>query len=114
MAEIQFARGIKESKVPLIRVTRSRDGSNGTATFYFESPDAFNAENYEDITGMYMIDEEGEIVTREVKGKFVNGVAKGIEAFLPIKSLEAWERFMRFMERYGKENGLEFSKSDES
>lgn len=114
MAEIQFARGIKESKVPLIRVTRAPDGSNGTATFYFESPDAFNAESSEEITGMYMIDEEGEIVTREVKGKFVNGVAKGLEAFLPIKSVTEWDRFMRFMERYGKENGMEFSKSPES
>lgn len=113
MAEIQFSRGIKEDIVPEIRLTRAPDGSNGTATFYFESPNAFNKDTaLDEITGMYMIDEEGEIVTREVKGKFRNGVASAIEAVLIMKSADEWDRFMRFMERYGKENGLEFTKSN--
>jgi photosystem II protein len=111
MAEIQFSRGIKEEVVPDVRLTRSRDGSNGTATFYFEYPKALDGTNTEDITGMYMIDEEGEIVTREVKGKFVNGQPTALEAILLMKSPGEWERFMRFMERYAEENGLGFSQS---
>ena len=110
MAQIQFARGIKEEVVPDVRMTRSKDGTNGTATFYFDRPQALLTEGVE-ITGMYMIDEEGEIVTREVNGKFVNGEPAGIEAKLNIKSVEAWDRFMRFMNRYAEENGLGFSKS---
>jgi photosystem II protein len=112
MAEIQFSRGINEEAVPDVRLTRSRDGSNGTATFYFENPKALEGNRTEEITGMYMIDEEGEIVTREVKGKFVNGQPTALEAILLMKSKGEWERFMRFMERYAEEHGLGFSKSE--
>jgi photosystem II 13kDa protein len=111
MAEIQFTRGMTEESVPNIKLTRSRDGSSGTATFYFDSPAILSGDNREDITGMYMIDEEGEIITREVKGKFVNGKPTALEAIHIMKTLEEWDRFMRFMERYAKQQGLEFSKS---
>jgi photosystem II protein len=111
MAEIQFSRGINEDVIPDVRLTRSRDGNQGTATFYFENPKALDSSSTEDITGMYMIDEEGEIVTREVKGKFVNGQPTALEAIVLMKSQEEWDRFMRFMERYAEEHGLGFSKS---
>lgn len=111
MAEIQFSRGVKEEVVPDVRLTRSKDGTNGTATFYFQNPTALSKSSTEDITGMYMIDEEGELVTREVKAKFVNGQPEALEALYAIKSASEWDRFMRFMERYAEENGLGFSKS---
>ncbi|NJN85031.1 MAG: photosystem II reaction center protein Psb28 [Leptolyngbyaceae cyanobacterium SL_7_1] len=110
MAEIQFSKGITEEVVPDVRLTRSRDGSNGTATFYFEKPTALS-ENGVDITGMYMIDEEGELVTREVNAKFVNGQPEAIEAVYVMKSEGAWDRFIRFMERYAEDHGLGFNKS---
>lgn len=111
MAEIQFTRGVIEESVPNIKLTRARDGSTGTATFYFDSPAILNGENREEITGMYMIDEEGEIVTREVKGKFVNGKPTALEAIHIMRSPDEWDRFMRFMKRYAEKQGLEFSKS---
>ncbi len=111
MAEIQFSKGITEEVIPDVRLTRSRDGSQGTATFYFENPKALDTDSTEEITGMYLIDEEGEIVTREVKGKFVNGQPTAVEAIVLMKSPGEWDRFMRFMERYAEEHGLGFSKS---
>lgn len=111
MARIQFSRGINEEVVPDVRLTRSRTGDSGTATFIFTNPKALEKGSTEEITGMYMIDEEGEIITREVKGKFVNGKPEALEAVLLIKSSQDWDRFMRFMERYAEENGLGFSKS---
>jgi photosystem II 13kDa protein len=111
MAKIQFSRGINEDVVPDVRLTRSRDGSQGTATFYFENPKALDNGSTEDITGMYLVDEEGEIVTREVKGKFVNGQPTALEAIILMKSEGEWNRFMRFMERYAEENDLGFTKS---
>lgn len=111
MAEIQFSRGIKEEVIPDVRLTRSRSGTNGTATFYFQNPQALSNSSTEDITGMYMVDEEGELVTREVKGRFVNGKPEALEAIYVIKSPEEWDRFMRFMERYSQENGLGFSQA---
>lgn len=111
MAEIQFSRGIAEDVIPDVRLTRSRDGSNGQAIFYFQNPKALDNDRTDDITGMYLIDEEGEIVTREVKAKFINGQPDSLEAIYVMKSPEEWDRFMRFMERYAEENGLGFSKS---
>jgi len=110
MAQIQFSKGIDEEVIPDVRLTRSRDGSNGTATFYFQNPKVLSS-NADEITGMYMIDEEGEIVTREVKGKFVNGKPEALEVLHLMKSVEEWERFMRFMERYAQEHELGFNKS---
>ncbi len=111
MAQIQFSRGINEEVIPDVRLTRSRDGSQGRATFYFDNPKALDSTSTEEITGMYMIDEEGEIVTREVKGKFVNGQPTALEAIVLLNSTGEWERFMRFMERYAEENGLGFTKA---
>lgn len=112
MATIQFSIGVDEEKVPDdVRLTRSRDGSTGTATFYFEKPKALDKDSTDEITGMYLIDEEGELSTRDVKAKFVNGEPVGIEAIYIMRSPQEWDRFMRFMERYAEENGLAFSKS---
>lgn len=112
MAEIQFSRGIAEEVIPDVRLTRARDGSNGTATFYFEKPVALSNESTQDITGMYLVDEEGELASREVKAKFINGQPEAIEAVYVIKSAEEWDRFMRFMQRYAEENDLSFNKSE--
>jgi photosystem II protein len=111
MAEIQFARGLTEEAIPTIRLTRSKSGQSGTATFYFDSPKIFADDQTEEVTGMYLIDEEGEIVSREVKGKFVNGRPQAIEAVLIMNSKTEWDRFMRFMERYAAVHGLEFTKA---
>jgi len=105
-AQIQFSRGTNESVVPDVRITRSRDGSNGTATFYFQNPDALGRTSTDDITGMYLVDDEGELSTREVKAKFVNGQPEALEALYIMRSAAEFDRFVRFMERYAEENGL--------
>ncbi|PSO56239.1 MAG: photosystem II reaction center protein Psb28 [Cyanobacteria bacterium QH_8_48_120] len=113
MAHIQFIQGVTEADVPEVKLTRGREGDSGTATFFFENPKVFSVQTPDaaEITGMYLIDEEGEISTQEVKGKFLNGQAQALEAVVTMKSQQEWDRFMRFMERYAQEHGLEFSKS---
>ncbi len=111
MAHIQFSRGVDEDAIPDVRLTRAKDGSTGTATFYFEKPKALSRNTTDEITGMYLIDEEGELMTREVKAKFINGQPEALEALYIMRSPEEWDRFMRFMQRYAEENGLGFSKS---
>tara|TARA_Y100000766_G_scaffold278150_1_gene284541 strand:- start:200 stop:583 length:384 start_codon:yes stop_codon:yes gene_type:complete len=113
-AAIQFFRGVDEPVVPDIRVTRSRDGRTGQATFRFEQPAAIAPETMGDITGMWMVDEEGEMVTREVNGKFVNGKASALEAVYSWKSEQDFERFMRFAQRYAAANGLGYSQNQDS
>ena len=111
MAEIQFSRGITEEVVPDIRVTRSKTGNTGTATFYFQDPKILAKDSTDEVTGMYLIDEEGEIVSKEVKGKFINGEPRAIEAILIMKSAEEWDRFIRFMDRYAEQHGLGLDKA---
>ena len=113
-AKIQFIKGFDEKVLPDVRLTRSRDGSTGTATFRFKNPNILdkNTSKEGEITGMYLIDEEGLLETRDVNARFVNGKPEAIEAIYIMKSPEAWDRFMRFMERYGQSNGLVFTKAN--
>ena len=108
-AAIQFFRGTDEPVVPDIRMTRSRDGRTGQATFVFEQPEALAPETLGNIAGMWMVDEEGEMVTREVNGRFVNGKPFALEATYTWKSEVDFERFMRFAQRYADANGMGYS-----
>lgn len=111
-ATLEFIKGIEESTIPDVKLTRSRDGSSGTATFVFQSPAVFEASSeLGDITGLYMNDDEGTISTVEVQAKFLNGKPSSIEAKLVMRSEFEWDRFMRFMERYAEEKNLGFNKS---
>jgi len=109
-ATIQFIKGVNEVTIPVVNITRSRDGSTGTATFTFENPNIFynilGTQN--EITGMFMSDNEGILTTRDITAKFVQGKPKLIQATYIIKNAESWDRFMRFMERYATENQLTF------
>ena len=104
---MQFVKGTAEGAVPDVKLTRAKDGSSGTAVFFFESPDVFQggAAPGGDITGLYLVDEEGTLSTVDVSAKFLNGKPKGIEARYNMKSVSEWNRFMRFMERYAEDHG---------
>lgn len=112
-AAIQFFRGVDEPVVPDIRLTRSRDGRTGQALFVFEQPDALAPETMGDITGMFLVDDEGTLVTREVKARFVNGKASALEATYTWKNNEDFDRFMRFAQRYAESHDLGFSGSQD-
>ena len=114
IAHIQFIKGIDEKVLPDIRLTRSRDGSTGTATFQFKNPNILDKSTAKEgeITGMYLIDKEGTLETRDVNARFVNGKPETIESIYIMKNPEAWERFIRFMKRYGETNGLVFTKAN--
>lgn len=113
MAVIQFIEGINETIIPTIQLTRSRDGSTGTAKFRFSNPDIIQLSMQEkgDIQGMYLKDKEGSLMTKDVNAKFINGKPQGIECIYIIKSPNEWDRFMRFMEEYANNNNLSFTKA---
>jgi photosystem II protein len=112
---LQFVRGVDEMVVPDVKLTRSRDGSNGVATFTFLKPTIFENDadivSKGEITGLYMIDEEGELQTTDVLASFLDGKPNKIEATYVMKSAFQWDRFMRFMERYADANDLGFNKA---
>ena len=100
-----------EKVVPDVKLTRARDGGSGVATFGFKNPNCFDASTATqgEITGMFLIDEEGTISTTDVNARFTNGKPQSIEATYVMDSPEKWDRFMRFMERYAEDNGLGFN-----
>jgi photosystem II protein len=112
-ASIQFVKGLDEKVVPDIKLTRARGGSSGTATFCFQNLNVFDASTAKEgeVTGMFLVDNEGEMSTNDVHARFINGKPQAIESVLVMKSPEEWDRLMRFMERYGEANGLAFNKA---
>jgi len=113
MATLQFYPGVDESVIPKIKITRSRDGSTGTASFVFEKPIALTGDNIDGITGLFLVDEEGELCTREVNARFVNGQPFALEAMYIMRSSAEWDRFMRFMDRYAEANDMGLTKQGE-
>jgi len=113
-AKIQFIKGLNETVLPDVSLTRSRNGSTGTASFIFTNPNILEKKTLKagEITGMYLIDQEGVLETRDVNVRFMNGKPKIIEVVYIMKNPQAWDRFMRFMKRYGQVNGLVFTKSN--
>ena len=110
---IQFFNGIDEKVVPQIRLTKSKDGEAGQAFFRFNSPDALFSDNFKEIQGMYLIDEEGKITTREINISVSkeNGKYTAIEAVYCWRSQKDFNRFMRFANRYAKQNGLAYEEN---
>ena len=111
-SKIQFYEGIDEPVVPEIRLTRGKDGTTGQAIFLFEKPQAISSITSGEITGMRMIDSEGELLTRDVKVRFVDGEPLFLEAVYIWKKISDFDRFMRFAKSYAKSNGLRYSENN--
>ena len=108
-AAIQFFRGLDENVIPEIRLTRSKDGKTGQAFFIFEKPEALLNDKFKEIQGMFLLDEEGQLTSREVNIRIANGKYSSIEAIFSWKSEIEFDRFMRFAKRYAEDNGLGYS-----
>mmetsp|Transcript_12529 Transcript_12529/g.45691 ORF Transcript_12529/g.45691 Transcript_12529/m.45691 type:complete len:161 (+) Transcript_12529:85-567(+) len=106
---MQFVKGVDEPCVPEVKLSRAKDGSSGTALFIFDKPSIFQSDSEGEVTGLYLIDEEGTMQTSKVSAKFVNGKPDRVEAKMVMRTPFEWDRFMRFMERYAAENGLGFT-----
>ena len=112
---IQFFNGVDEKVIPEIRLTKSKDGEAGQAFFRFNSPDALLSDNFKEIQGMYLLDEEGQITTREIHIAVSrkNGTYTAIEAIYSWRTERDFNRFMRFANRYAKKVGLAYEENHE-
>ena len=102
--------------MPEVSLTRSRDGSTGTATFSFLRPRCLALNDVWDngmITGLWLRDEEGTLTTPDLEVTFAKGKPIALKAVLVLKSRDEWDRFMRFMQRYAQANELDFVGSSE-
>tara|TARA_B100000965_G_scaffold333365_1_gene298222 strand:- start:737 stop:1090 length:354 start_codon:yes stop_codon:yes gene_type:complete len=109
---IQFFNGIDEKVIPQIRLTKRKGGHEGQAFFRFDSPEALSSDNFKEIQGMSLIDEEGKIIIREINIAVsrTNGKYTAIEAIYCWRTESDFNRFMRFANRYAKKYGLAYEK----
>lgn len=108
---IEFIKNKSEFTLPIIKLTKSRNGETGTATFIFIKPNLFSNQNwqFERINGMYLLWKNKEIETKDVQIIFKNGNPYIIKSLLIFKNSREWFHFLNFMTYYSKETGLSFS-----
>lgn len=109
--QIQFIKGVCEQTLPVIKLTKSRNGKTGTATFLFIFPEIFQKSTFENITNMYLVWENKEINTNELSVTFKKGKPFLLKAIFIFKNDQEWFNFLNFMNCYSKETGLFFTES---
>jgi photosystem II protein len=111
---IQFINGLKEKTLPLVKLTKSKNGTTGTATFLFIYPSIFEEafSSFDSINGMVLIWENKKIITNDINIFFKNGKPFLLKAIFIFKNTQEWFRFFQFMKVYSKETGLLFSENN--
>ena len=109
--QIEFFENIIEPIIPLIKLTKSRNGKTGTATFLFIKPTVFKF--FEDqnvsLNEMSLVWGKEKIQTKEINIQFKEGKPFIIQSLFIFKNSNEWYRFLSFMNLYSKERGLLFS-----
>lgn len=114
IAQIQFIQGINELTLPIIKLTKSKNGKTGTATFVFIYPDIFKQITYQTkpINGMYLLSDYKEIMTNDIIILFKEGKPFLIKTIFIFKNSNEWFNFLNFMSCYSKETGLFFAETN--
>ena len=112
---IQFFEGISEE---LDDVSLRRNRSTGVRTVLMTFRVLRSIERFQSYTNRFakallLIDSEGNISVTPSSTRFIFGSPEGddlqrVECAFEIEGDEHWERFMRFMQRYAKANGMEY------
>ena len=97
---IQFVKGKNEKDHPEIRLFRDLYGKKGKAVYKFYNPTTITLENFKSIQEMYLIDEEGELLTRKIDLSVSGNHIKEVMSTYNWYSEKEFERFIRFSIRY--------------
>jgi photosystem II 13kDa protein len=110
---IEILKDISENSLPLIKLTKSKNGKTGTATFIFIKPTLFEILNYKNlpIDGIYLVWENKKITSRDIKIIFKKGQPFLLKAIFIFKNNNEWFNFLQFMNSYSKKTGLSFAEN---
>ena len=108
---IEFTEGYIEKSLPIIKLTRSRNGKTGTATFIFIQPYLFNTLYFQkvELKSLALIWNKEKIITQDINIFFKEGKPFLIKGIFLFKNSIEWFKFLKFMREYSKEIGLAFS-----
>ena len=110
---IEFIKGVKEKSLPIVKLTKSINGLTGTATFLFIKPSFFTDSQYlfSEITGIYLVCENNEIMSKDINILFKDGKPFLVKTIFIFKNDKEWFQFLQFMNLFSKETGLYFSET---
>lgn len=110
---IEFIKGIQEKRLPIIKLTKSKNGKTGTATFLFIRPFLFNLDShsFQDIDGIYLMWQNNKILTNDIHVIFKEGKPFLLKGTFIFKNSQEWFDFLNFMTCYSKETGLFFAET---
>ena len=113
-AHIEFMKKIPENKLPIIKLTKSKNGETGTATFIFIQPFIFELIPYcfTFINGIYLLWENERIESKDIKILFKDGNPFLIKTTFIFINSQEWFTFLNFMASYSKETGLLFTETN--
>jgi len=97
---IQFFKGNNEKGHPEIRLFRDLDGKKGKAVYKFCNTTTITMENFKSIQKMYLIDKEGELLTKKINLSISENHIKEVTSTYNWNSEKEFERFIRFSIRY--------------
>ena len=105
---------LKEKTLPIVKLTKSKNGETGTATFIFINPSLFELKKWDNniIEGMYLHYNGKNINTQDITLFFQDGQPFLLKSIFIFKNSKEWFDFLRFMSYYSKETGLLFSEQN--
>jgi photosystem II protein len=108
---IEFIEGVKEITLPIIRLTKSRNGKTGTATFIFIQPTFFTQVACEKLgtSVLSLVSRKEKINSSDITIYFKDGKPFFVKAVFIFKNSTEWFTFLNFMREYSKETGLLFA-----
>lgn len=108
---IEFFKGYQETSLPLIKLTKSRNGQTGTATFLFIHPTVFQTFYSKKLPfeSLSLIFHKEIIQSKDITIFFKEGKPFLIKVVFLFKNSFEWFTFLKFMHEYSKETGLSFS-----
>lgn len=104
---ITFSNDREESRLPFVKVTKSKNGETGTATFLFLYPLLFLQKNQK-INLICLQWEKKTLCTNKLSVLFKKGSPFLLKAIFVFTKTEEWFAFLSFMNLYSKERGLSF------
>lgn len=112
---IEFFPGVIENRLPLIKLTKSKNGKTGTATFIFISPDIFKRQSFlfNSIDQVSLVCCEKKLSSSDITILFKAGHPFLIKIIFLFRNQEEWFQFLQFIRSYSKETGLFFSENNQ-
>jgi photosystem II protein len=108
--QIELIENIRETTLPIIKLTKSINGKTGTATFVFVEPNIFHQFFHKDylLKQVTLVCDQKKISTKDITLFFKNGKPYLLKTIFLFKNSGEWFDFLYFMNNYSKETGLVF------